>query len=134
MMTADEESGVHCQIPLGIIHGLPCHLDLRREEDGLLWCMICSDFFNQKEDGWPLAIPEGEADWKYADDDDGVVFEYSIARGSIGAINLDRGWYNMSAKTATWLLQSIPAEALVYDEQGQLQITLDLEIDQHRTC
>lgn len=75
-------------IPLGIYHGHPCHLTFECGANGTYRLCLISEYIQCDEDkedaSWPLALPEGEADWRYADDDTTLAFGFSVYRGRLG--------------------------------------------------
>lgn len=106
------------------------------EEDGTLGMVLISEFVRyDNAGGWLLALSEGETDWKYADNDKALTFECTVRRGTLGAVRLDRDMPCMSnGEEASFLLEPVPVEALVYDENARLTVELELEIRQHAQC
>jgi hypothetical protein len=124
------EPGGSVYAALGLLNGFPCFLRLWLAEEKLLELCLFSEFVIEDT---ALDTP-GKPKWGGTDLDVWRSFEYTVVRGTVGAIDLEP---NLACVTrvngASRILKCSP-DALVYDTEGKLQVEIELNIDQHKNC
>jgi hypothetical protein len=125
------EPGDSVDAPLGLLHGFPCYLRLDLGVDGLIGLRLFSDFLDEEDD--PLDMT-GEVTWAGMDKDEWRGFEFTVVRGTVGAIDLEPSKvYETGVCEAHWILKCA-REALVYDADNKLKVELELKVFQHKDC
>ena len=115
--------------PLGLLHGIPCHLSLWRRESGLTMALF-SAMISRRDDA--LAAPDNPG-WAGQDDAGARRFAYAVLRGTVGAIDIGSCAHYTSTGGATVFFKN-SANVLVYDAEGKLQVELEIHIKQHSGC
>lgn len=118
-----QRPGASAHAPLGLLHGFPCHLELRRKDDGGYALRLLSDFFLASADG--AAAAGGGADR-------GLWFVFF--RGSLGAERWAEPSTLWTGVARVDTLLECSAAALAYDEADRLNVELELKVQQHKGC
>ncbi len=114
--------------PLGLLHGFPCYLQLMLEKDEYVLYLI-SDFISEFKNGFDTPAGVGQ------DDDSERGFEFTVVRGSVGAIELTpRKTYETTVTGAYPIPVCSSEDGLVCNADGNLKVELVLEVCQHKHC
>ena len=119
------------QAPLGLLHGFPCYLDLRTTPGSGQYKMILFSSFLPNEDK-ALDLPV-EEEWFGKSKDGTRGIEYTVVHGTVGSKAVESRTQKIcagSGDSSMWFA----ASELVYDAEGKLQVELELQINQHRSC
>jgi hypothetical protein len=117
-------------MPLGLLNGFPCYLDLIMRADGQYSLCIFSELFVEEDDLNTLE----EAEWGGQDGDAWRCFDFKIVRGTFGEVALEEDQTYVSYVNSADFILVCSSEALVYDAEGKLKVELELTIEQHYNC
>jgi hypothetical protein len=119
--------------PLGLLHGLPSCLALKRKIGGRLALQVWSNFLSRNDEG--LTTPD-KPDYGGQDDNGARKLEFVLVRGEVGGMGL-RGhatYYTGTSSASTFFGRGYIPDNFVYDEAGKLNVELELKVMQHNDC
>lgn len=122
-IAALEEKGEPAKVPLGMVHGLPCRLELTRFEpahtDIRFYLNVASDMLE-----WEVPYIHEHRAW----------FDFSIGGGTFGALGIDKFGPCGARVSAHDAILGCGGDDLVVDDSGKLQVALELTIDPKYRC
>jgi hypothetical protein len=117
--------------PLGLLHGFPCSLSLTRGDGDSYSLSVTSPFLGAP----PPRRGPGAGKWAGEENDRKRGFKFVVEEGFFGTMDLEESaTYSCRVEEDSDPILACSGAALVYDDDGKLEVEITIRIDQHSDC